>query len=154
MNFFYYFNSFRFKDLSDLQFSFGMPDYDIFNSMGDGETNGGDPDENKMSHVSLLEQLDANQTSSTSNSAEDSTAEMNNMSSGGGSKSSSSSSSSSSKNANGYQFSASASSSPIGGPNMNNNYYELILHKIVQYNVRKFPDEIITRNVILKGIFI
>lgn len=117
-----------------MQFTFGVPDYDIFNLDG-GNGGGEDNEENKFSHVSLLEQLDSNQTASTQSSAEDSNAEMNNVGGGGGSKSNS-------KSASGYQFSAGAS----------NNYYELILHKIMHYNVRKYPDEIITRNVILKGI--
>ena len=34
---------------------------------------------------------------------------------------------------------------------MNNYYYEFIIHKLVQYDVRKYPDEIIPKNVIFKG---
>ena len=35
-----------------------------------------------------------------------------------------------------------------------NNYYEFILHKLVQFDVRKFPDEIISKNIIVQGIFL
>lgn len=33
----------------------------------------------------------------------------------------------------------------------NNNYYEFIIHKIIQYDVRKFPDEIVAKNVVIQG---
>ena len=33
-----------------------------------------------------------------------------------------------------------------------NNYYEFIIHKLVQFDVRKYPDEIITKNIIVQGI--
>jgi hypothetical protein len=31
--------------------------------------------------------------------------------------------------------------------------YEFIIHKIVQYDVRKYPDEIVAKNVVIHGIF-
>lgn len=86
----------------------------------------------KMSQVSVLDQLD-NQTSA-QNSGEEPNSESN---LGGGSK------------MNVYK----AAGYNLGGGviGVGNSYHELILHKIVHYNVRKYPDEIITRNVILKG---
>ena len=33
-----------------------------------------------------------------------------------------------------------------------NNYYEFIIHKMVQFDVRKYPDEIITKSIIVQGI--
>ncbi len=33
------------------------------------------------------------------------------------------------------------------------NYYEFIIHKLVQFDVRKYPDEIITKDVIVQGKF-
>jgi hypothetical protein len=110
----------------------GKPDYDL---SGTSSEVGGDVEESKLSHVSLLEQFD-NQTSA-QNSGEDTAAESN-FGGGGGS----------SKGAykTGYQFGAANSGVVAGG-----SYYELIVHKLVHYNVRKYPDEIITRNVILKG---
>lgn len=103
--------------------TFGVPDYDI---IGIGNTDLTDIEENSLSHVSLLEQLD-NQTSA-QNSGEDTTNENN----FGSSKT----------HKSGYQFASIA----IG-----NSYYELILYKMMHFNVRKYPDEIITRNIILKG---
>jgi len=32
-----------------------------------------------------------------------------------------------------------------------NNYYEFIIHKLVQFDVRKYPDEIISKNIIVQG---
>ena len=32
-----------------------------------------------------------------------------------------------------------------------NNYYEFIIHKLIQYDVRKYPDEIISKNVVVQG---
>jgi hypothetical protein len=32
-----------------------------------------------------------------------------------------------------------------------NNYYEFIVHKLVQFDVRKYPDEIISKNIIVQG---
>lgn len=37
---------------------------------------------------------------------------------------------------------------------LTNNYYEFIIHKLVQYDVRKYPDEIISKNVIVQGIIL
>ena len=31
------------------------------------------------------------------------------------------------------------------------NQYEFIIHKIVQYNIRKYPDEIVSKNVVIHG---
>ena len=36
---------------------------------------------------------------------------------------------------------------------VNNYYYEFIIHKIVQYDVRKYPDEIISKSVVFQGRF-
>jgi hypothetical protein len=32
-----------------------------------------------------------------------------------------------------------------------NNYYEFIIHKLVQFDIKKYPDEIISKNVIVQG---
>ena len=32
-----------------------------------------------------------------------------------------------------------------------NSQYEFIIHKIVQYNIRKYPDEIVSKNVVIHG---
>lgn len=34
---------------------------------------------------------------------------------------------------------------------MNNYYYEFIIHKLIQYDVRKYPDEIIPKSIIFQG---
>jgi hypothetical protein len=34
-----------------------------------------------------------------------------------------------------------------------NSQYEFIIHKIVQYNIRKYPDEIVSKNVVIHGLF-
>ena len=34
-----------------------------------------------------------------------------------------------------------------------NNYYEFIIHKLVQFDVKKYPDEIISKNIIVQGKF-
>ena len=32
-----------------------------------------------------------------------------------------------------------------------NNYYEFIIHKLVQFDIKKYPDEIISKNIIVQG---
>ena len=36
---------------------------------------------------------------------------------------------------------------------MNNYYYEFLIHKMVQYDVRKYPDEIIPKGIVFQGKF-
>lgn len=100
----------------------GVPDYDAASAAAIGGPEDGE--ESRLSHVSLLEQLDTNQTSSAAQSSGEDADSW-----------------ASKSNKSGYQFAS----------GLGNSYYELILHKMMHFNVRKYPDEIITRNVILKG---
>lgn len=121
----------------DIEFTLGQPDYlDAYQNEivdGDESSYGANKNNAPINNINLLDQF-YNQTEDAENfSAKNVNA----------------------KNGNDFGTTGAAGTN---GPNNNNNnllvnanFYELIVHKIVHYNVRKYPDEIISRNVIIKG---